>query len=84
MEKDVLGGGETLTVLYSHVADVPEQEGHGPAGLRFPLLSVVPGVAVAVYAAGPMAVDADPLPGDDETSAVVLEGDGIGVSTPVT
>jgi len=71
-------------VLHSHVADVPEQKGHRPSGLRVPLLGIVPGVAVAVDAAGSVPVDAHPLPGDDKTSAVVLEGDGIGVGTPVS
>jgi hypothetical protein len=71
-------------VLHGHVANVPEQEGHGPSRLRVPLLGIVPGVAVAVDAAGSVPIDADLLTGDDETSAVVLEGDGIGIRTPVT
>jgi len=71
-------------VLHSHVANIPEQEGHRPSGLCIPLLGVVPGVAVAVDAAGSVPVNTQPLPGDDETPAVVLEGDGIGIGTPVS
>jgi hypothetical protein len=73
------------------IADVPENEGHwsawtdGSYNSAFGLVSLVkvPDLAVAIDAAGAVAVDPDVVSCQDEAGGVVLEGDGVGVVAPV-
>lgn len=70
-------------MLDKNVTDVPEDEGHGAPGLRGPVLSIVPCVAVPVDASCTVAVDADPLAAEDEPGGMVLEGNVVRVVAPV-
>ena len=73
------------------IADVPENKGHwsawtgGSYNSAFGLVSLVkvPDLAVAIYAAGAVAVDPDVVSCQDEAGGMVLEGDGVGVVAPV-
>lgn len=80
-----------MEILDVDVADIPQDEGHwsawtgGSYNSAFSLVSFVevPNLAVAVDAAGAVAVDPDMVSCQDEAGGVVLEGDRIGVVAPV-
>lgn len=72
-----------LTVLYKHIGYIPEDKGHGPARLGVPFFSIIPRVPAPVDLPRAKAVDVYPFPRDDEASSVVLEGDWVGIVSPV-
>jgi hypothetical protein len=64
-------------VLYGHVANVLKQEEYRPARLRVSFLGVILDVTVTINTASPIPVNINPLPRDNEGSAVVLKDDRI-------
>ena len=65
------------------VAGVPEDEWHWSSWLGDGLLGVIPGVAVSVDTAGSVSIDVNAFSADDEARTMVLEGNRIGVVSPV-
>lgn len=70
-------------MLDDNVTDVPQDKRHRSACLRASPFCFIPAVTAAVDAACPVAVDANPLAGQNEACLVILEGNGIPAATPV-
>lgn len=66
-----------------NVRHVPKDERHWSAWLSVASFRRVPDVAIAIDAAGSVAVDVDTVAGQNEASMVVLKGDGIGIIAPI-
>ena len=79
----VIGSNGSLTMLYRHVADIPENERHGSPWLCRCLLGIIPGIAAPIDSSGAKAVDMDSLAAYHKASRMVLEGNRIGVVSQV-
>lgn len=62
-----------LTVLNKNIRHIPKHKGHWSTGLCITSLGGIPRIATAVDLACSVAVNVNPLPGDDESRSMVLE-----------
>ena len=76
-------GSAWLTVFYQHIRHIPEYKGHGPAWLSVASFSSVPSVPAPIDLPRAISVDVYPLSRDYKPSGMVLEGDRVGVVSPV-
>ena len=65
------------------VAHVPKDERHRSPRLGMSRFRSIPDIAVTIDPPGSIAIDGDVIPGNNEASVMVLEGDGIGIVTPI-
>lgn len=67
------------------IADIPENEWHGPANSDFTCFSCVPGVTVAFDTTSTKAIDCDVVASEDEVGSMILERNvvGVAISPPV-
>jgi hypothetical protein len=59
------------------ITDVPEHKLHWASRLSIGLLSSIPGVSTTINATGSMTIDADTLARNNETSMMILKGNGV-------
>jgi hypothetical protein len=72
-----------LTVLDEHIAHVPKDKRHRPPRLCICFFGIIPRIPVPINSTSAVAIDVYPLSSDNEPSVVILEGNGIGVVSPV-
>jgi len=75
--------GTMLTVLNEHIAHVPEDKWHRPSWQCSCFFGIVPRVSISIDATSAVSIDVYPLSSDDEPSVVVLEGNWVGIVTPI-
>ena len=72
-----------VEVLDRNIAYIPKDEGHGSPRLGEVLLHVIPGISIAIDAAGTISIDPNPITSYNKPGMVILESYRIGVTAPV-
>jgi hypothetical protein len=66
-----------VEILDTDIGDIPKNQRHWSTGLGIALLGRIPCISVAINATSTMSIDGDVLACYNESSGMVLEGDGV-------